>query len=130
MQWREKNWANTIIAFNPALLWTDVTMYHARVAEICQHVRMCFCFFPLALFAFWGGILLLFVEISKSPDAVLYSCILVSVLYSCHGVVTVAEICQRMSVLRDAQVCFFLRKKSRKQKITRVFEFRCAAAAC
>ena len=41
MQWREKNWANTIIAFNPALLWADVTKYHARVAEICQHVCLC-----------------------------------------------------------------------------------------
>lgn len=38
-KWREKNWANTIIAFNPKLLWADVAQYKMRVAEICQTVR-------------------------------------------------------------------------------------------
>ena len=38
-KWREKNWANTIIAFNPSLLWADVDAYKARVAEICDIVR-------------------------------------------------------------------------------------------
>lgn len=38
-KWSEKNWANTIIAFNPKLLWSDPSQYTARVAEICEVVR-------------------------------------------------------------------------------------------
>jgi len=51
-KWREKNWANTLIAFNPALLWADVSQYHARVAEICQHVCST-CGLQPPLFVLW-----------------------------------------------------------------------------
>eukprot|EP00286_Rhodomonas_abbreviata_P004386 CAMPEP_0181329242 /NCGR_PEP_ID=MMETSP1101-20121128/23199_1 /TAXON_ID=46948 /ORGANISM="Rhodomonas abbreviata, Strain Caron Lab Isolate" /LENGTH=342 /DNA_ID=CAMNT_0023438293 /DNA_START=28 /DNA_END=1056 /DNA_ORIENTATION=- len=37
-KWREKNWANTVIAIDPSLLM-PLAEFKARVAEVCTHVK-------------------------------------------------------------------------------------------